>query len=159
MGAKKNKKTGSMTSTSSGKVAKQAVSDTARSGNLVKWLGVVLLIAGALYLDKYLWGAKGILVRSTVTTFTSFLYSVARFAAWALLLVLTLFIAASTSHGQRAWQNLKKARNEMYRVTWPTRQETMRNALILICIVIFMAILLWLIDYGFMELTRLFVQL
>jgi len=159
MGAKKNKKAGSMTSTSSKKVANQAVSTRERSGNLVKWLGVVLLIVGALYLDRYLWGAKGILVRSTATTFTSFLYSLARFVAWALLLVLTLFIAANTSHGQRAWQNLKKARNEMYRVTWPTRQETMKNALLLICIVISMAILLWLIDYGFMELTRLFVQL
>ncbi len=55
-------------------------------------------------------------------------------------------IAYQTSKGQKIWEFFQGAQIEVRKVVWPTRQETVQTTLIVILMVIFIAILLWLLD-------------
>ncbi len=56
------------------------------------------------------------------------------------------FIAYQTNKGQQIWGFFQGAQIEVRKVVWPTRQETVQTTLIVILMVIFIAILLWLLD-------------
>jgi preprotein translocase subunit SecE len=128
--------------------------------NAAKWIVVVLLLVAAVYADyHYFDGASGVITKANYIGMKKLMFAFARVFGWLLMLAATLGLAATTKQGGLAWSNLKKARNEMYRVTWPTREETVKMAVILICIVIFMAVLLWVIDFGYLKLTSFFVRM
>ncbi len=55
-------------------------------------------------------------------------------------------IALTTAWGQGIWQFLQAARGELRKVDWPTRPETVQTSLTVFAMVIFMALMLWLID-------------
>jgi len=57
-----------------------------------------------------------------------------------------VFIAINTSKGNALWTLLKEAQVEVRKVVWPTRQETNQTTLIVVAVVLFMAVVLWLLD-------------
>ena len=61
-------------------------------------------------------------------------------------IVIATFIAYQTDKGQQVWSFFQGAQIEVRKVVWPTRQETVQTTLIVILMVIFVAILLWLLD-------------
>ena len=55
-------------------------------------------------------------------------------------------IALQTEKGRYIWGFFQDAQMEVRRVVWPTRQETLQTTLIVILMVVFVAIILWLLD-------------
>ncbi len=65
------------------------------------------------------------------------------------LLVVTgiaIAIALQTVPGRRIWDFAMASRNEVRKVVWPTRQETVQTTLIVFVMVLIMGIVLWLFD-------------
>jgi preprotein translocase subunit SecE len=52
------------------------------------------------------------------------------------------------------WQFAGDARNEVRKVVWPTRQETLQTTLIVIVMVLILGIILWLFDRMLMSILR-----
>jgi preprotein translocase subunit SecE len=63
-------------------------------------------------------------------------------------------IALQTEVGRRLWQFSGDARNEVRKVVWPTRQETMQTTLVVIVMVLILGIILWLFDMVLMSILR-----
>ena len=63
-------------------------------------------------------------------------------------------IALQTDQGRRLWQFAGDARNEVRKVVWPTRQETLQTTLIVIVMVFILGIILWLFDMMLMSILR-----
>lgn len=57
-----------------------------------------------------------------------------------------LFISAKTAKGRSLLELLLEARNEIRKVVWPTRQETINTTLIVVAVVLVMALILWGLD-------------
>ncbi len=55
-------------------------------------------------------------------------------------------IALQTDKGRQIWGYFHDAQIEVRKVVWPTRQETVQTTLIVILMVVFVAIILWLLD-------------
>jgi len=55
-------------------------------------------------------------------------------------------IALQTGKGREIWGFIQDSQIEVRKVVWPTRQETVQTTLIVILMVIFVAIILWLLD-------------
>jgi len=80
-----------------------------------------------------------------------------------LLRVIGLLVAAGivtaillqTAVGRRAWAFVGEARNEVRKVVWPTRKETVQTTLVVIAMVVVIAILLWFVDVFLMWAVRL----
>ncbi len=65
------------------------------------------------------------------------------------LLVLVAICAAityQTQTGKRLWGFAHDSRNEVRKVVWPTRQETVQTTLLVMAMVIVVALLLWAVD-------------
>jgi len=58
------------------------------------------------------------------------------------------FIAAQTGRGRAGWQLMKDARNEIRRVVWPKRPETVQTTGIVLVLVVVFGLILWLLDTG-----------
>ena len=74
------------------------------------------------------------------------------------LLVVTavsLVIAAQTTPGRRIWDFAMASRNEVRKVVWPTRQETVQTTLIVFVMVLVMGIVLWLFDMLLLTIVRM----
>jgi preprotein translocase subunit SecE len=69
-----------------------------------------------------------------------------RLAGWIILACVALGIASQTAIGRKAWNFSKDARNELRKVVWPTRQETIQTTMIIVAMVVVMALILWGID-------------
>ncbi|MCB1615238.1 MAG: preprotein translocase subunit SecE [Pseudomonadales bacterium] len=101
--------------------------------DLLKWLvSVVLLVSGVYgyyYFDQYpvLYRVLGLLP----------------------VVCIAFVVAVYTEKGSAFWQLVKQARLEIYRVVWPTRQETTQTTLIVVFVVFVMSIILWLLDMFF----------
>ncbi|MCP3680425.1 MAG: preprotein translocase subunit SecE [Gammaproteobacteria bacterium] len=80
-----------------------------------------------------------------------------RSAAWLLLMVIMLFVAVQTTKGQQFWRYAKEARNEIRRVTWPTRQATLQMTMIVALMVCVSAILIFIFDQLFLWLVGLLI--
>jgi preprotein translocase subunit SecE len=55
-------------------------------------------------------------------------------------------IAAQTVKGSAFLVMFKEARNEIRKVVWPNRQETLQTTMIVVAVVLIMALLLWGLD-------------
>jgi len=55
-------------------------------------------------------------------------------------------LALTTAPGQATWEFATSARTEVRKVVWPTKRETVQATIIVVIMVIFVAILLWIID-------------
>ena len=101
--------------------------------DLVKWVLSVALVAGGIYayyhFDQY-----------------PVLY---RVLALIPIVITALLIAVWTQGGGAFWDLVKQARLEVYKVVWPTRQETTQTTMIVLLVVFVIALILWLLDMFF----------
>lgn len=73
-------------------------------------------------------------------------------AAWVRLLGLlasvgvAIFVAVQTVVGRSIWSFAVESRNEVRKVVWPTRQETLQTLLIVVVAVLITSLFLWMID-------------
>lgn len=63
-------------------------------------------------------------------------------------------IALTTTVGRRALGYLTETRNEVRRVVWPSRQETLHTTLLVFGMVLVIGILLWLVDMFMLWMVR-----
>ncbi|HHJ39763.1 MAG TPA: preprotein translocase subunit SecE [Methylothermaceae bacterium] len=61
----------------------------------------------------------------------------------------------TTNPGQAFWAFFQEARNEVRKVAWPTRQETIHTTLMVVLMVFIVGVILWLLDTFFLWLVRL----
>jgi preprotein translocase subunit SecE len=69
-----------------------------------------------------------------------------RFAIGIVLAIIIIFTVLQTVIGKKLFVFAKEARIELYKVVWPTRQETVHTTLIIAGLVVLMAFILWGID-------------
>jgi preprotein translocase subunit SecE len=107
-------------------------SDTAAASPLdwLKWLVVIVLVAAGVVGNWYFQDQ-------------ALLY---RVLALVVLAGLAAFVAVQTERGRSAWQLMKDARNEIRRVVWPKRQETVQTTGIVLVLVVVFGLILWLLD-------------
>lgn len=55
-------------------------------------------------------------------------------------------IAYTSTPGRAFWNYVSETRNEVRKVVWPTRTETLQTTLIVLAMVVVVAIMLWIID-------------
>ena len=55
-------------------------------------------------------------------------------------------IASNTEAGRGLWQFAKGSRNEVRKVVWPSRAETIQTTLMVFVMVVIVAIFLWMLD-------------
>lgn len=96
----------------------------------LKWLLVILIVAGATFGNSYYSDAP-------------LLYRVLALVGLGLV---ACFVAANTAKGHSFWTLLKSAQVELRKVVWPSRQETNQTTLLVLAVVAVMAIILWLLD-------------
>lgn len=63
--------------------------------------------------------------------------------------IIAIGIALTSQQGRDAWVFAREARQELRKVIWPTRQESVQTTLIVLVMVIIVSILLWLMDIFF----------
>ena len=107
-------------------------SDAAATSPLdwLKWLVVIALVSAGVIGNWYYQDQ-------------SLLY---RVLALVVLAGLAVFVAVQTERGRAAWQLMKDARNEIRRVVWPKRPETVQTTGIVVVLVVVFGLILWLLD-------------
>ncbi len=69
-----------------------------------------------------------------------------RVLALVAIILIALGVMLTTATGRNVWAFALEAKQEVRKVVWPTRQETVQTTLMVIVAVIILGILLWLID-------------
>jgi preprotein translocase subunit SecE len=64
------------------------------------------------------------------------------------------FVALQSAPGRRIWHFAQASRNEVRKVVWPSRQETIQTTLIVFVMVLIVGIILWLFDLMLMAIVR-----
>ena len=108
-------------------------------------------------LDTVKLAASGLLLVGAVVAFywfedQSLLLRVLGLLAVAVVAVL---LASQTAIGRSAWSFIGQTRNEVRKVVWPTRAETMQTVMAVMFVVILMGVLLWLLDMFLLWAIRL----
>lgn len=62
--------------------------------------------------------------------------------------IVALIIAMQTTSGKSAWEFAKSSRQELRKVVWPTRKETVQTTLVVFLIVLAVGLYIWVIDTG-----------
>jgi preprotein translocase subunit SecE len=62
--------------------------------------------------------------------------------------VVTVVIAMQTEFGRGAWTFAKESRQEIRKVVWPSRKETVQVTLVVVAMVVAAALFLWIVDWG-----------
>jgi preprotein translocase subunit SecE len=96
----------------------------------LKWVVVVAIVAAGV-------------VGNSVFSGESLLYRVLALLALALA---AGFIAFQTAKGRAFFKLFKEAKNEIRKVVWPTRQETLQTTAIVVVAVLIVGLLLWGLD-------------
>ncbi|USD37824.1 MULTISPECIES: preprotein translocase subunit SecE [Ferrimonas] len=96
----------------------------------LKW-GVVVLVLLAAVVGNYYFDSVSVLVRAIGVV---------------VAIAAGLGIAATTVKGKTAWEFAQDARQEVRKVVWPTRQETMQTTLIVFAVTAILALVLWGLD-------------
>ncbi|ABM61647.1 protein translocase subunit secE/sec61 gamma [Halorhodospira halophila SL1] len=105
--------------------------ETAKSPlDVVKWVVAIALALGAVA-GFYVFGDEPLL------------YRVAGLLA---VVGVAVAVLATTAQGRSVWSFAQGAKQEVRKVVWPTRQETLQTTLIVAAVVIIVAIFLWLMD-------------
>ena len=97
-----------------------------------KWLLVIVIILGGVYVNS-IYATAPVLYRAL---------------AGIVLLGIVAIIGLQTSLGKATWDLAKESRVEIRKVVWPTRQETIQTTFIVVAVVIFVALILWILDSG-----------
>ncbi|TXL18226.1 preprotein translocase subunit SecE [Methylococcaceae bacterium HT3] len=62
------------------------------------------------------------------------------------IVVVSLVIMLTTAVGRHSWLFAQEARQEVRKVVWPSRSETMQTTLMVFAMVVIVGFLLWLLD-------------
>lgn len=62
------------------------------------------------------------------------------------IVVVALTIMMTTQAGRHSWSFAQEARQEVRKVVWPTRNETMQTTLMVFAMVIIVGFIIWLLD-------------
>lgn len=62
------------------------------------------------------------------------------------LVSLAVAVCFTTAKGRAVWQFMGESKQEMRRVVWPTRDETIRTTLLVFTMVFVVGLILWLLD-------------
>ncbi len=112
--------------------------ETSKAFDVVKYgLSLVLVVAGV----------AGFYYLSDVPGFT-LLYRVLVLVAIILAAIAVMF---TTDAGRMVWEFALESKQEVRKVVWPTREETMRTTLLVFGMVFIVGLLLWLLDWGLFE--------
>lgn len=106
-----------------------------------KWVVVALLVAIGVYANSY-FSAESLLLRVIG------LLLVAGAAGW---------LAVQTVKGRAFVTLCIDARTEIYKVVWPSRQETTQTTIVVLIVIFIVAIILWLLDWGLNQLVSGFI--
>jgi len=109
------------------------MSATAKKSNIfdyIKWTLVFILFGGGLAANYY---------------FSDIPLPI-RMIAWIILFAAMLALAAWTTKGKVAVEFISDARNELRRVVWPTKQETVQTTIIVVVMVVVAGLVLWGLD-------------
>jgi preprotein translocase subunit SecE len=71
-----------------------------------------------------------------------------RVLALVVIVLLAAGIMLTTTTGQNIWNFSLEAKQEVRKVVWPTREETIRTTLLVFGMVFLVGLLLWLVDWG-----------
>ncbi|MGF1694045.1 preprotein translocase subunit SecE [Vibrio lamellibrachiae] len=104
--------------------------DSSNGADMMKWILTFVLLAAAV-VGNYLYGEMSVVIRA---------------AGVVVLIAAALGVSATTTKGKAAIVFARESRMEVRKVVWPTRQETMQTALIVLAVCIVMALVLWGID-------------
>jgi preprotein translocase subunit SecE len=74
-----------------------------------------------------------------------------RLIGWLFLLLLVLGVISQTQKGKKWWVFIEEARNELRKIVWPTRQETVQTTIVVVLMVVVSALFLWAIDALLMQ--------
>jgi preprotein translocase subunit SecE len=96
----------------------------------LKWLVVVVLVVAGVFGNWY-YQDQSVLYRAL---------------GLVVLAALAVLVAGQTERGRAAWQLMKDARNEIRRVVWPKRPETIQTTGIVLVLVVVFGLTLWLLD-------------
>ena len=69
-----------------------------------------------------------------------------RTLVWLSILAIAGFVASKTQKGKWTIDFFRDSRQEMRKVVWPTREETMQTTLVVAVMVVILALLLWGMD-------------
>ena len=98
--------------------------------NLLWWVAIGVLIFMGLVLNNYYrdlaWALK--------------------LSGWIVISCIVIFIFYQTIEGRRLFAFAKAAKIELYKVVWPTRQETVHTTMIVAALVIAMSLIMWGMD-------------
>ena len=100
-----------------------------KTKDILSWLAVVLLTAGAFFCTYYY-------------TFSGPIQSI----IWLGWFLSSLFFAYLTTTGKQVFQFAQESRIELLKVVWPTRQETIQTTTIVIVMVTLTGFILWGVD-------------
>jgi preprotein translocase subunit SecE len=117
-------------------VAKQEGAGTA---DTVKLVAAIVIAAGGIVAFYALKGAQSDWVR---------------WLAFVGALVVGAAVFAASQHGRDAWKFVLDSRIELYKVFWPTRQETGMTTLVVFGFVLIMGLFFWGIDALLALITR-----
>lgn len=98
--------------------------------------------------DTLKWSLVFLLFISGVVAnhFFSDVASALRAIGWIILLSIIGVIASFTHKGKLAIVFSKEAKQELRKVIWPVRQETVKTTLLVIVLVLIMGLLMWAVD-------------
>jgi preprotein translocase subunit SecE len=69
-------------------------------------------------------------------------------------LAVTVVIALTTAVGRAAREFTRDSLVELRKVVWPTRKDTVQITLVVVAMVVFVALFLWIIDWGLLAAVK-----
>lgn len=96
----------------------------------IKLIGAILLIIAGI-VAYYWFGTQNQLLRTAFVVIG---------------LVLAALLAWQTQIGRSLWGFISSSRNEVRKMVWPTREETLQTTVAVIVVVLITAVLMWLLD-------------
>ena len=69
-----------------------------------------------------------------------------RLAGWIILICIVIALLLQTTQGKAVLNLARASRNELRKVTWPTRQEAVRTTMLVVALVLATAMILWTVD-------------
>ncbi|HSW71619.1 MAG TPA: preprotein translocase subunit SecE [Gammaproteobacteria bacterium] len=98
--------------------------------------------------DVFLWLAIGVSLMLAIGINYHFSHQLLaiRLIAWIIGILILASLFFYTTQGRRLWSFSQAARAELYKVVWPTRQETVRTTLLVMVMVLLAGLFLWAVD-------------
>lgn len=94
------------------------------------WMMILILIVGGIVANYHFSAIAGAL----------------RLAGWIVLSCILVALFYQTIDGKKLFKFANEAKVELYKVVWPTRQETIHTTMIIAALVIVMSLIMWGLD-------------